>query len=611
MRERSFMKDRSDGSSCSPRSRSTARSPGFSGRSAKEGGWWSHPGGRANDPVILAECIAGQKVTHLLGVPTLLGLLLSEAAPSQLSTLRTVIAAGETCPYDLVLQLASVASQATLYNEYGPTEATVWSSAATDAGWVSRDLRSPSAGRLPTPGCTSGTTWENRADRGDGEALHRRRRRGARLPRSSRRDGAVRSSPTPFRGVPGGRLYRAGDLVRWREPGGLEFLGRRDGQVKIRGHRIELGEVEAALTNHPGVREAVAVAREDPPGSRRLVAYAVPVNGALPSSSELRRWLRSRLPDSMVPSAIVPLKAFPRNANGKVDRNALPSPDTDRASGEPRFRGPSERDRSGPDIGRLGGPGGGAIGDPRQPLRPGCGFDPGPPDRRQGTPRRPRFEPGPAFPRADHRGACSSGNAERRGRIDVPCAGGWPVRSGQRPCAEIEAAYPLSPAQEGMLFHTIDSPNSGVYVQQLTCKLRGDVDPEALAEAWRRVVARTAAPDRVPLGRCRSPLPARSSNGRGALSPSRLAGPRTGRAERSPRSFRPRGPRTWIRPGAALLPAADAHQTGRSLALAGLDLPSHSDGRMVPADPHAGSPVELRGGPRSTGPETPGEAAVC
>jgi amino acid adenylation domain-containing protein len=140
---------------------------------------------------------------------------------------------------------------------------------------------------------------------------------------------AERFVPDPFGpafgGEFGGRLYRTGDRVRWRADGALEFLGRMDDQIKVRGHRVEPGEVEAALREHPAVRAAVVVAREDIPGEKRLVAYLVPEQPAL-GVGELRAFLHQRLPDFMVPSAFVLLAELPLSANGKVDRRLLPGP---------------------------------------------------------------------------------------------------------------------------------------------------------------------------------------------------------------------------------------------------------------------------------------------
>jgi acyl carrier protein len=154
---------------------------------------------------------------------------------------------------------------------------------------------------------------------------------------------AERFVPNPFSAAAGARLYYTGDLVRYRADGQLEFLGRRDHQVKIRGFRIELGEIEAALNRYEGVEDSLVMARADASGSQTLVGYVVA--GATADGAEIRRGLRQNLPEYMVPSIVMVLPAWPLNANGKVDRKALPNPEA--ADRESAFVAPqSEMEKS-------------------------------------------------------------------------------------------------------------------------------------------------------------------------------------------------------------------------------------------------------------------------
>ena len=139
--------------------------------------------------------------------------------------------------------------------------------------------------------------------------------------------------PDPFSGRPGARLYKTGDLARYRDDGVLEYLGRVDDQVKVHGYRIELGEIEATLASQPQVRSCTVLLREDVPGTKQLVGYVVPRAGAAPAPDELRRFLKERVPEYMVPAHFVLLEALPLTENGKVDRRALPAPTYASASG--------------------------------------------------------------------------------------------------------------------------------------------------------------------------------------------------------------------------------------------------------------------------------------
>jgi acyl carrier protein len=145
----------------------------------------------------------------------------------------------------------------------------------------------------------------------------------------------------PFQANSDTRLYRTGDIARYLPTGDLEILGRTDQQVKIRGHRVELGEIEALLGEHPAVRESVVVARETPNGDKRLIAYVIPRDGQNPTQREVRQYVQERLPDHMVPAQIVFMTLFPQTPNKKIDRNALPVPDADTIQSECAFQPPA------------------------------------------------------------------------------------------------------------------------------------------------------------------------------------------------------------------------------------------------------------------------------
>ncbi len=151
---------------------------------------------------------------------------------------------------------------------------------------------------------------------------------------------AERFIESPFADQPGDRLYDVGDKARYLADGTIEFFGRTDSQVKLRGYRIELAEIETLLNEHEDIRDVVVAAREDAPGDKRLVAYCIATDGAKPETSTLREYLASKLPNYMVPATFVVLEEFPLTANGKVDRKALPAPELDRSQSGESYRPP-------------------------------------------------------------------------------------------------------------------------------------------------------------------------------------------------------------------------------------------------------------------------------
>ena len=287
--------------------------------------------GSERDVRLLAELARRHGATTMLALPSLWGLLLDHGGVERLASLDTVIVAGEACPRDLVEKHRATLPEAALYDEYGPTEATVWCTVydCADLGPsgpvpIGKPIANARAylldeGLRPVPLGAPGELWVG----GEGVA------RGY-LERDDLT--AARFRADPFTAAGGGRMYRTGDLARWLPSGDLEFLGRVDHQVKIRGYRVELGEIEEALTAHASVAEAAVLAREDTPGDQRLIAYVVG-SGAdpAPDPDELARLLRGRLPDYMVPAATVVLEDMPRTPNGKVDRDALPAPGSERS----------------------------------------------------------------------------------------------------------------------------------------------------------------------------------------------------------------------------------------------------------------------------------------
>jgi amino acid adenylation domain-containing protein/non-ribosomal peptide synthase protein (TIGR01720 family) len=274
----------------------------------------------------IGDALREYHVTSTILITGLFPLMVDERLDDLLG-LRQLIVGGDVMPPGAARKLLQARPGLRLINAYGPTEGTIVAAAhlMTDPSGVpapvpigppaanSRIYLLDHAGRI-VPDGLPGEIWIG----GDGVA---RRYRG-------RPDlTAERFAVDPFSGRPGARMYRTGDLGRWRVDGGLDFLGRADNQVKIRGFRVEPGEIEAVLCQHPAIRDCAVVTHERATGDRMLAAYVAPRAGESPQGSDLRAFLKSRLPDFMMPSTFNVLKELPRTANNKVDRALLPTPD--------------------------------------------------------------------------------------------------------------------------------------------------------------------------------------------------------------------------------------------------------------------------------------------
>ncbi|EHS59970.1 non-ribosomal peptide synthase/polyketide synthase [Paenibacillus sp. Aloe-11] len=285
------------------------------------------PQGADKDPVALLEAVNTNRITHLNLVPSMLSVLvqyLKESGTQGFLTLKYLFACGETLPVKLVEEYYKVSPYAVLENIYGPTEAAVYATRYTTSPetaalthvpigkpyanvqvWMMDSASQVSPVGVPGELCIAGEGvargYFNQPDLT-----------------------AEKFIPHPYK--PGARIYRTGDLARWLPDGNIEYLGRIDHQVKIRGYRIELGEVEAQILKVPSVQEAVVLALADATGSTQLCAYFVAEEGV--AAGVLREALASELPSYMIPTAFVQLAQMPLNPNGKLDRKALPAPES-------------------------------------------------------------------------------------------------------------------------------------------------------------------------------------------------------------------------------------------------------------------------------------------
>ncbi|MEG5160083.1 amino acid adenylation domain-containing protein [Microcoleus sp. AT3-A2] len=284
---------------------------------------------RATDPEALGEYFCRHPIDCLKIVPSHLAALLNSSQPKSILPGKRLILGGESANWSLIETLRNLAPTCSVFNHYGPTETTVgvltyqveFDKIGCDFDTVPLGL--PIANTQiyildsylqPVPIGVPGELYIG------GDNLARGYLNRPELT-------AEKFIRNPFDTQAKTRLYKTGDLARYLPDGNIEFIGRIDSQVKIRGFRIELGEIEAALGQHPDIVQAVVMAREDEMSQKRLVAYLISEQKPAPSSSELRRFLATKLPEYMVPWAFVMLKSLPLTPNGKIDRRSLPEPD--------------------------------------------------------------------------------------------------------------------------------------------------------------------------------------------------------------------------------------------------------------------------------------------
>ncbi|MDF3932683.1 non-ribosomal peptide synthetase [Pseudomonas citronellolis] len=448
--------------------------------------------------VVLVDRDVARDPSQLLGVALEQGVSVIQATPST----WTMLSAHEDFPRlkgcrffcggeALSAELADVLTAQTdaLWNLYGPTETTIWSAAWKIERGARALLGKPIAntqlyvldGALqPAPIGVAGELYIA----GDGLARGYHQR-----PELT----AERFVADPF-GAAGSRMYRTGDLARWRADGVLEYLGRIDHQVKIRGFRIELGEIESRLLAQPGVREAVVIARDGAFG-KQLLGYVV----GDASAETLRGALQGELPDYMVPASLQALPRFPLTPNGKLDRKALPDPDFSLAQRERvaprndlerRLAALWERVLGLPQVGvednffELGGDSIVSIQLVGRARREGLLLTP-----------RQLFE-GPTIAQlalvvSEAGDSCGAALQRPAGEGRFPLAGLDEAQL-QRlglDLGSVEDLYPLSPMQQGMLFHALDNPGSGLYLNQLSVPVEG-LDAARFQAAWARVVQR-------------------------------------------------------------------------------------------------------------------------
>ena len=300
---------------------------------------------RAGNPDALGDYFQRHSIDCLKIVPSHLSALLESSRPKNILPRQWLVLGGEACSWDLIRQIEDLRGTCQILSHYGPTEATV--------GVLTYKVRSNGSAR-PTKNVPLGrplandkiyllnsclkpvSIWMQGELYIGGSGL-------ARCYMNHPAGTAEKFLPDPFSTEPGSRLYKSGDLARFLPDTNIEFLGRVDHQVKINGYRIEPGEIEVALRQHPLIKETLVFPREDASGKTRLVVYLVPHEEHELDTSDFPIFLRKQLPEYMVPSAFVLLKTIPLTANGKIDYAALPEPDQTIRKAKAAFVGPRDQ----------------------------------------------------------------------------------------------------------------------------------------------------------------------------------------------------------------------------------------------------------------------------
>lgn len=290
-----------------------------------------------HEPMALRRLIKHNDVTIMQATPSLWRALLAEGT-EDLKGIRSLVG-GEALPADLAQKMARLGHP--VLNLYGPTETTVWSTAMSLSG---ADLETtPPIGRpIWNTQVYVLDRWQQPVPPGFIGELYIGGAGVAKGYRDRPDLTAARFLPNPFT-KDGGRIYRTGDLACWRPDGTLDYLGRNDHQIKIRGFRVEPGEIESALVAQEQVRQAVVILRSDPGRDKRLVAYLTLETGTSVDAAQLSRRLSGVLPGHMIPAAFVTMEELPLNSNGKVDRNALPAPQWQSSTGHVAPRNEREK----------------------------------------------------------------------------------------------------------------------------------------------------------------------------------------------------------------------------------------------------------------------------